>query len=432
MRKPWPILVGIFLLLSAGLAAANQSEAARERYDQAQELIQRGRFRQAERDLKELIERYPDDSMAAEALYWRAFALYRLGSEVDDREELGEAQRLLQQSLEQNANASTSGDARSLLARLEGKLAALGDEAAAKSNIDRVDAEDDDLKMAALNALIHMDSERAMPILKKILQNPDKYPREMREQAVFLIAQHADDEATEILLEIARSENEPAIRENAIFWLSQVDSEETLDVLATILKDERDPGLQEKAIFAISQHGSRRSGELLKQIALDENYAQELRGNAIFWLGQRSGTDLSFLRELYAKLDSPELKEKILFAASQQGGREQADFLQKVLHDDKEDTQLRNQALFWLSQSGMLDIKGLIGLYSTLDDTELRGQAIFAISQQGGREAVDALMQIARTEKDRQLKENAIFWLGQMDDARAAELLEEIISGGER
>jgi HEAT repeat protein len=430
LRNPRPLLALLLLLLCAALAAANQSDAARASYEQAQELIQRGRFGQAERELQTLLERYPDDEMAAEALYWRAFALYRLGFDVDDREELREAQELLRQALAKNADAQTSGDARALLARLEGKLASLGDREAAKSTRDRVDAEDDELKMAALNALIHMDSERALPILKRILREPEKYPRAMREQAVFLIAQHADEDASDILLEIARSDTEPEIRENAIFWLSQVDNEGTLDVLSQILETERDSGLQEKAIFAISQHDSPRSAELLRQIALDEKYADELRGYAIFWLGQRSEADSEFLRELFPNLDSAELKEKVLFAASQQGGKAQAEFLQRVLHDENEATQVRNQALFWLGQSGLLDVKGLAGLYSSLKDTELRSQAIFAISQQGGADAVDALMQIARTEKNRELRENAVFWLGQMDDERAAKLLEEIIAGG--
>jgi HEAT repeat protein len=430
MRRTWSVCIVLLLLLLAGLATANQSQQARQRYDQAQELIQRGRFRQAERELKELLAEYPEDSMAAEAMYWRAFALYRLGYDVDDREQLREARELLERSLKQNSNAQTSGDARALLARLEGKLASLGDREAAKSTRDRVDKEDDELKMAALNALLQMDSERALPILKKILANPDKYPREMREQAVFLIAQHADAEAADILLQIAKSDNEPEIRENAIFWLSQVDSEETIDVLASILESESDASLREKAIFAISQHDSPKAAGLLKQIALDEKYDEELRANAIFWLGQRSEADLSFLRDLYTKLDSRELKDKILFAASQQGGREQAEFLQQVLSDPKEDLDLRKQALFWLGQSGTIDVAGLMELYASMDDDELRGQAIFALSQQGSPDAIDALMKIARTEKNRELRENAIFWLGQMDDDRAAELLEEIISGG--
>lgn len=287
--------------------------------------------------------------------------------------------------------------------------------------------------MAALSALIHMDSDRALPILKKILENPDAYSEDMREQAIFMISQHADDdEAAKLLVQVAKGDSSPELRETAIFWLSQVRGDESLDTLAEILAEEDDPELQEKAVFAISQHQSRRSAEILREVAMDERYDEEVRANAIFWLSQQSRIEFDFLAELYDKVESRELKDKILFAASQQRGEEQAALLEKVLHDEEEDPELRGQALFWLGQSGMLDIPGLMKLYDSLADDELREQAIFAISQHRGREAADALIQIVRTEKDPELRENALFWLGQMDDDRAADLLEEIIDGGGR
>ena len=45
-------------------------------------------------------------------------------------------------------------------------------------------------------------------------------------------------------------------------------------------------------------------------------------------------------------------------------------------------------------------------------------------------EAVDALIEIVRTEEDPELRERAGFWLGESDDPRVAEILLEIIRGG--
>lgn len=432
--KPIRILLPLLLIFCfAADAVANQSDEARRLYEEAQEALQRDRYRRAERQLQELLEKHPDDSMVGEAMYWRAFALYRIGEEDDDRRELREARELLQHVLEESDGRNGSRDARELMARIEGKLAQLGDRRAARDLSDRVDDDDDDLKMAALSALIHMDSDRALPILKKILANPQDYPEEMREQAIFLISQHADDEeAAQLLVQVAKGDESPELRENAIFWLSQVGSEEALDTLIEIMREEDDPDLQEKAVFAIGQHGSRRSAELLREVAIDENYDDDVRANAIFWLGQQSRTDFDFLDELYANVESNELKEKIIFAASQQGGQKQAEFLDQVLHDEDEDSELRGQALFWLGQSGMLDIAGLMKIYDSMEDDELREQALFAISQHGGSEATDALIHIVRTEKNPELRENALFWLGQLDDDRAADVLEEIIEGGGR
>ena len=41
---------------------------------------------------------------------------------------------------------------------------------------------------------------------------------------------------------------------------------------------------------------------------------------------------------------------------------------------------------------------------------------------------MDKLFEIARTESDQELRENAIFWLGQSDDPRVTEFLEQLIA----
>jgi HEAT repeat protein len=53
---------------------------------------------------------------------------------------------------------------------------------------------------------------------------------------------------------------------------------------------------------------------------------------------------------------------------------------------------------------------------------------VFQISQQEGSEALEALMEIARTEKDPELRNSAIFWIGQIDDPRVEDFLLEIIN----
>ena len=60
----------------------------------------------------------------------------------------------------------------------------------------------------------------------------------------------------------------------------------------------------------------------------------------------------------------------------------------------------------------------------------MREQVIFALSQRGNRDplAVDKLLDIAKNEKDRELRKKAIFWLGQSKDPRAAKLLAELIN----
>jgi HEAT repeat protein len=55
---------------------------------------------------------------------------------------------------------------------------------------------------------------------------------------------------------------------------------------------------------------------------------------------------------------------------------------------------------------------------------------IFVASQMRAEGAVDFLMEVATTDEDRELRERAIFWLGQSNDPRVAEFLLTLIRGG--
>ena len=43
--------------------------------------------------------------------------------------------------------------------------------------------------------------------------------------------------------------------------------------------------------------------------------------------------------------------------------------------------------------------------------------------------AVTKLLEIARTDPDKEMRKRAIFWLGQSNDPRAAQALESILTG---
>jgi len=61
-------------------------------------------------------------------------------------------------------------------------------------------------------------------------------------------------------------------------------------------------------------------------------------------------------------------------------------------------------------------------------DREVRESAIFALSQRPRDEGVPALIRIVRTSRDPKLRKNALFWLGQSNDPRALDLIEELLA----
>lgn len=89
----------------------------------------------------------------------------------------------------------------------------------------------------------------------------------------------------------------------------------------------------------------------------------------------------------------------------------------------------RRTAIFWLGQAAGTAVAG--ALDSIADDEnsgrEIRKHAVFALSQRPADEAVPALIRIARTSRDPELRRTALFWLGQSEDPRALDLFEQIL-----
>jgi HEAT repeat protein len=428
-----------------------QQDPADQVYRDARAALNRGRFSTAADLFGQIYAKYPRSSYAGDAYYWQAYAL----SKHSGDDALRKALDVLRLQGEKAPNASTRRDAQTLATRIQGQLARAGNEDAAMSiattaaiaaapaasasassavtvagkrgrSRDRCD-NDDDIQIAALNALQQMDEDKALPILKKVLARRDEGSVCLRRKAMFIVSQQEGAETERILLEAARSDPDSEVREQAIFWLSQVDSPGAVTALDSILRSAGDPVLQEKAIFALSQHDSPKARQALRDFALRASVSDELREKAIFWIGQGDDPDrLDFLKTLYGQLKSEELRDKILFSISQIDGRASAQWLLQIAGDVNENIELRKKALFWVGQSDY-PLSELATLYDRMPSREMKEQLIFVYSQRSEKAAVDRLMQIARTEPDAGLKKKAVFWLGQSGDPRAAEFLASLL-----
>jgi hypothetical protein len=104
--------------------------------------------------------------------------------------------------------------------------------------------------------------------------------------------------------------------------------------------------------------------------------------------------------------------------------------LMRLARNEDRPRETRKQAVFWLGQlaeepatAGLDDLVGEEQL-----DSEVRKQAVFALSQRPRDEGVPALIRIVRTNRDREVRKTALFWLGQSNDPRALDLFEELLS----
>jgi HEAT repeat protein len=408
-------------------------------YQEARAALARGDNRQAARLFRRIVDEEPDSEYAPDALYWQAFALYRVGGSGA----LDNALAALDLQRERYPDAATRGDADALAVRIRGVLARGGDADAAQRvyevaggpgdyEVTEGDCPDEetDVRIAAINALMEMDAERALPILEKVLARRDECSATLRRKAVFIVADGESPRATDILLEVARTDPDAEVRGQAVFWLSEVEDERAVDALEQILQESGDNELREKALVALSENDSERAGEILRRYALDSGQPEEIREKALFWLAEREGGgDATFLRELYGRVESESLKEKILFAASESEDAGAVEWLFEIAGDPGQSMELRKKALFWAGESDIETVEPrLLGLYDRVQEPELKDQLLFVYGELDSPAAIDKLFQIARSESDPELQKKALFWLGESDDPRVAAFLEELIS----
>ena len=416
-----------------------KADPADSLYRLAREALSRADYKRAAQLFHQIPERYPQSAYAGQAMYYEAFSLYRSGGD----DELSAARDRLNE-LKQKYPSVATGDRSTLMTRVCGELAKRGDEActmlidsAANKSSSKSSAgsgstrdcpgEDDDERIEALKALLQMDADRAMPILKQVLARRDPCSVVLRRTAVFLVSQKQTSETANILMSVARDDPDQEVREQAVFWLSQVPGSTPL--LEGILKGNGDENIKEKALFSLSQQREPRAQQALRDFATRETENSDLREKAIFWLGQNhSGENTEFLRTLYSRLTNEDLKEKILFSLSQQKGAGNEQWLMNIAVNPKENIELRKKALFWAGQSGVA-ISEIAQLYDRMNDSEMREAIIFALSQrQSDRTAIDKLFDIAKNEKDPELRKKAIFWLGQSHDPRVQQFLLDLIN----
>ncbi len=421
-------------------AAWAQQDPGDSLYRAGRQLLNRSRYAEAARAFNDLIKRYPRSSYAPDAHYWAAFSLYRTG----DQYNLQAAAALLETQASHFPRATTRGDGDALLARIYGELAQRGDreagewvqrhasaagaDTATRATPAACPSEDDDPRIAAMNALMQMDAANAVPVIQQVLARRDPCSVELRRKAVFVLSQKRSDQTEDILLSVARSDPDADVRGQAVFWLSQVGSDKAVTALDSILRTSGDEELRDKAIFALSQIHGPRSSQILRGYAAREDASEETREKAVFWLGQQhGGENAAFLRDLYGRVAPDDLKEKIIFSLSQMRSAENTRWLMDLAVNSHEGVELRKKALFWAGQTGA-DINDLTSLYDRTSDHDMKEQLIFVYSQRHESAALDKLIDIARHETDKELRKKAVFWLGQSHDPRAAQVLLEIIN----
>ena len=331
-------------------------------------------------------------------LYWKAYALNKAGRAADALATIAQLRKAAPQSKWLN-------DARALEMEIRQRS---GQRTSPETE------GDEDLKLMALNGLLNTDSERALPLLEKFLTGSGNSSK-LRERALFVLSQSDSPRAREIVVRIARGQQSPDMQDTAIRYLGLFGGDASKQALADLYASSSDMSVKKAVLQSFMV-----SGEKARVLAAARGEkSEELRKSAIHLLGVMGAQPE--LWDMYQAEPSVEVKKSILHAMFVGGGSER---LTEVARTEK-DLELRKAAIHSLGVMGDRTGPVLLSIYASDPDREIRQQILHALFVQGN---VKALIQIARTDKDPELRKQAVSHLSHMGSKEATDFLLELLN----
>jgi len=332
------------------------------------------------------------------ALYWQAYALAKLGRAAEATGALD----ALGKSYPQSRWLNDAKALRAEIGQADGRL------------ISPEDAADDELKLMAINSLMDSDPERAIPLLQQLIETRSS-PR-LRERALFVLSQSSNPKARETVAKVARGGMNPDLQARAIHYLGIHGGKENRQLLADVYAASNDVAIKKQVL-----HGFMVAGERDRILAVAKTEPNvELRKAAVHWLGTMGSH--SQLKDLYASEQSSEVKAQILDGLSI---TDDASTLIEIAKTEK-DPKLQLRAIERLGhRRSAATGEALASIYSTSTDVEARKSVLRALFHLGN---APKLVELARAEKNPELKKAAVNHLSHMKSKEATDFMMEILN----
>jgi hypothetical protein len=333
------------------------------------------------------------------ALYWKAYALAKLGRRDDAVAAIAELRKSY-------ATSRWLDDAKAL--ELEVKQASGQKPSPEAEN-------DEDLKLMALNGLVQSDPERALPLLENLLKTSSS-PK-LKERALFVLAQSNSQRGKQLLEQVARGgAGNPDLQLKAISYVSATSKKtDNKPLLWEIYSSSTDNQVKRAVLNGLMIS---RDKDHLLQIAKTEKDPQ-LRLDAVSMLGA-SGAQ-SELWQIYQGETSPDVKQQLLHSLIASGA---SDRVAEVAKTEK-DAKLRRTAIQALgSMNATSTGDTLVSMYGSETDPAVKRSIVDSLHSQRNAKA---LVDLARKESDPAAKRHIVGQLSNMKSKESADYLMELL-----
>lgn len=389
-----PAMPMLLAFADASETADEKAERESDRYEEGTDAIDEERWGdavQAFRDVAQL-----KSSRADGALYWMAYALNRSGRRA-------EALTAIDGLKKNYPKSKWLDDAKAL--EIEARQA--GGERVRPERID-----DEDLKMIAINSLMHSDPEKAYPLLEKIVRGPS--PKKIKERALFILAQSPSPRAQTLIADIARGNANPDLQKDAVKYIGIHGGDRNRAVLSEVYGAATSREVKKEVLQAFMLSGDQ--ARVLSAAKSEKDV--QLREKAIHLLGIMGAR--AELNTLYASETSREAKEEIIQALFIAGDAERISDLAR----NEKDPSLRREAIRKLGLMGGKTASSLLSLYNSESTVEGKKAVIEALFLQDN---VRALIDLSKKETNPHLRKEALQKLSIMDDDEALKYMLQIL-----
>lgn len=372
-----------------------RAERAADRYERAMDLVDDGQWKAAIDAFQSVVKE--NEGRADAALYWQSYAWQKLGHAKEALATLG---------------ALRSGYPKSRWLKEAGALE-FEIKGRAGQPARPEDVENEELKLIAIQNLMHMDPAQALPLLQKILDSPKSSPK-LKDRALFVLSQSGTPQGRDLLVKTAKGDAYPGLQRKAIQYLGIMGGGASDDALAQVYAGSAERDVKRAVLQAFMVSGERARLLTLAKSEPDPS----LRRDAIQQLGVMGASDEVW--QMYAGGDR-ETKRAVLQALFVGGN---AGRLIELARSEK-DPELRRDAIQHLGLVGSAEASAALEqLYAGETDRRVREAVLQAFFVQGNAKR---LIEIARSEKDPELRRKAVQHMSVMGHPEATKFMLEIL-----
>ena len=172
------------------------------------------------------------------ALYWKAYALNRLGKKDDALAAIAQLRRDYPKSRWLN-------DAQALEVEVK---------QSSGKPVSPAEESNEDLKLIAINGLMSADPAKAVPLLEGILKGTAAPP--VKDRAMFVLAQSQSPRAQQVLTDYAKGAGNPDLQVRAVRYMGVAGTQERLQMLTTVYSATADPTVKRAVVQALFMAGA--------------------------------------------------------------------------------------------------------------------------------------------------------------------------------